>query len=176
MEELLDILDENTGSKTGEIVSKEIAHKTGKWHGSIHVLIINKDKSKTLLQKRSKEKKLYPDTWDISVGGHISAGEDDITSAIRELNEELGLLINKDKLIKVDKIKEQLNNNGVISNEYVSIFLLYDDININNIKLQAREVSNIKWCSKEELNSFINNKVIIPHVREYEILNDILID
>ena len=106
MEELLDILDENTGSKTGEIVSKEIAHKTGKWHGSIHILIINKDKSKTLLQKRSKEKKLYSDTWDISVGGHISAGEDDITSAIRELNEELGLLINKDKLIKVDRIKE----------------------------------------------------------------------
>lgn len=176
MEELLDILDENTGIKTGEIVSKKIAHKNGKWHGSIHVLIINKDKSKTLLQKRSKEKKLYPDTWDISVGGHISAGEDDITSAIRELNEELGLLVNKDKLIKVDRIKEQLNNNGVISNEYVSIFLLYDDININNIKLQASEVSNIKWCSKEELNNFINNNVIIPHVREYEILNDILID
>ena len=174
MEEMIDVLNEFTGEKTGEVISKNEAHRTGIWHGSIHILIVNNDKTKTLLQKRCAEKKLYPNTWDIAVGGHISAGEDDITSAKRELEEELGLNPEKIKIEKVDRITEKLNNNGVISNEYVSIFIVYADIDINDIKLQAEEVSEAKWCTKEELNKFIEDKTIIPHVREYVILNEIL--
>ena len=174
MEEMIDVLDEFTGEKTGEVISKNEAHKTGVWHGSIHILIVNNDKSKTLLQKRCAEKKLYPNTWDIAVGGHISSGEDDITSAKRELEEELGLNPDELKIEKVDRITEKLVNNGVISNEYVSIFIVYADIDINDIKLQVEEVSEAKWCTKEELNKFIEDQVIIPHVREYEILNEIL--
>ena len=174
MEEMIDVLDEYTGEKTGEVISKNEAHRTGIWHGSIHVLIVNNDKTKTLLQKRCAEKKLYPNTWDIAVGGHISSGEDDITSAKRELEEELGLNPDELKIEKVDRITEKLTNNGVISNEYVSIFIVYADIDINDIKLQVEEVSEVKWCTKKELNKFIEDKVIIPHVREYEILNEIL--
>ena len=174
MDEMIDVLDEYTGEKTGEVISKNEAHNKGIWHGSIHVLIVNNDKSKTLLQKRCAEKKLYPNTWDIAVGGHISAGEDDITSAKRELEEELGLNPEELKIEKVDRITEKLVNNGVISNEYVSIFIVYADIDINDITLQVEEVSEAKWCSKKELNKFIEDKVIIPHVREYEILNEIL--
>ena len=174
MDEMIDILDEFTGEKTGEVISKNKAHNKGIWHGSIHILIINNKKNKTLLQKRCAEKKLYPNTWDIAVGGHISAGEDDITSAKRQLEEELGLNPEKLKIEKVDRITEKLVNNGVISNEYVSIFVVYTDIDINDINLQVEEVSEAKWCTKEELNEFINAKVIIPHVREFELLNKIL--
>ena len=176
MDEMIDVLDEYTGEKTGEVISKNEAHSKGIWHGSIHVLIVNNDKTKTLLQKRCAEKKLYPNTWDIAVGGHISAGEDDITSAKRELEEELGLNPEELKIEKVDRITEKLVNNGVISNEYVSIFIVYADIDINDITLQVEEVSEAKWCSKKELNKFIEDKVIIPHVREYEILNEVLSD
>lgn len=38
MSEMFDVLNEKTGDKTGEIISREEAHKTGVWHGSIHVL------------------------------------------------------------------------------------------------------------------------------------------
>lgn len=176
MDEMIDVLDENTGEKTGEVISKSEAHKTGIWHGSIHVLIVNNDKSKTLLQKRCAEKKLYPNTWDIAVGGHISAGEDDITSAKRELEEELGLNSDELKIEKVDRITEKLVNNGVISNEYVSIFVVYADIDIKDIKLQVEEVSEARWCTKKELNDFIEQGIILPHVREYEILNELLTD
>ena len=117
---------------------------------------------------------MYPNTWDIAVGGHISAGEDDVTSAKRELEEELGLNSSHYELKFIEKNQEKLNNNGVISNEYVSIFVVYADINVNDIVLQEEEVSAIKWCSKEELNSFIKDNNIIPHVREYEILNELL--
>lgn len=83
MEEMIDVLDEKTGELVGEIISKNEAHRIGKWHGSIHILIVNKDKTKTLLQKRCAQKKLYPNMWDIAVGGHISAGETALISAKR---------------------------------------------------------------------------------------------
>lgn len=174
MEELIDILDEFTGEKTGKVISKKEAHKTGKWHGSIHILIVDNKRDKTLLQKRCEQKELYPNMWDIAVGGHISSGEDAITSAKRELEEELGISSDFIEIKKVDRITERLVNNGIISNEYVTIFVVYTDIDIKDLKLQVEEVSEAKWCTKEELNLLIKNNKIIPHVREYEILNQIL--
>ena len=100
-----------------------------------------------------------------------------LTNAVelkRELEEELGIIPNSVNLELVDRITEKLVNKGVISNEYVSIFVIYTDIDITNIKLQKEEVSEAKWCSKAELNEFIKNNHIIPHVREYEILNQLL--
>lgn len=174
MEEMIDVLDGETGDLVGEIISKDEAHRMGKWHGSIHILIVNKDKTKTLLQKRCAQKKLYPNMWDIAVGGHISAGETALTSAQRELQEELGLNFNDFEIKEVDRIKEQLTNNGIISNEYVTIYLACGDIDISEIKLQQEEVSETKWCSSEELNQLIDKQLILPHIREYEILNKLL--
>lgn len=175
MEEMIDVLDEETGDLTGEVIAKSEAHRIGKWHGSIHILIVNKDKTKTFLQRRSTQKKLYPNMWDIAVGGHISTGETSLETAQRELKEELGLNLKDFDVKQVDRITEQFTNNGIISNEYVTIYLLYGDIDISQIKLQEEEVSEIKWCSKKELNELIKQQNILPHIREYEILNELLI-
>ncbi len=174
MEEMVDVLDPDTGKLTGEVISKSEAHKIGKWHASIHILIVNKDKTKTLLQKRCELKKLYPNMWDIAVGGHISAGETSFTSAEREIEEKLGLDPSNLNMNKMGMIKEQLTDNGVISNEYVTIYLVCQDIDITEIKLQQEEVSEARWFSKKELNELIKQQKIIPHVKEYEILNEIL--
>jgi len=174
MDEIIDILDEQTGEKTGKTILKKEAHQKGIWHGSIDIVIVDKEHTKTLLQKRCAQKDLYPNTWDIAVGGHISAKEDDLTSAKRELKEELGLKPSNYKIKFIERVKEKLNNNGLISNEYVSIFIIEADIDINDIVLQKEEVSEVKWCTKEELNNLINKKMVLPHIREYEILNKIL--
>ena len=44
-----------------------------------------------LLQRRSKDKDAYPDCYDISSAGHVQAGDDYEASALRELEEELGI-------------------------------------------------------------------------------------
>ena len=175
MEEMIDVYNEKTGEKTGEIISKSLAHKNGIWHSSIHLLIVNNDRTKTLMQKRCAEKDLYPNTWDIAVGGHISAGETPEKTVKRELEEELGLDPNDYKIEYLTKTKESLLNNGVNSNEFVFVFIIYNDININDITLQKEEVSEAKWLTKDELNNLISDKKVIPHIEEYKILNDVLI-
>lgn len=57
MEELVSVYNEETGEKTDEIITKTEAHKKGIYHSSIHIIIINKDKTKILLQKRCQDKK-----------------------------------------------------------------------------------------------------------------------
>jgi len=151
MDEIVDVLDEQTGKRTGETISKNEAHEKGICHGAINILIINNDKTKILLQKRCKEKKLYPNTWDISVGGHISSGEEALVSAKRELEEELGLNPNNYNFEFIEVIKEELNNNGIDSKEFLHTYLIKSDIDLSLIKIQKEEVSEVKWFTKEEL-------------------------
>lgn len=173
MDEIIDILDEN-GNLTGKTISKDEAHSKGIWHRSIHILIVNKDKTKTLFQKRCDQKKLYPNTWDIAVGGHISHGEAPLEAAKRELKEELGLDNNNYLLNELEIIKENLTIDNINSNEFIYTYIIFSDIDINEIILQQEEVSEVKWINKEEMNNLITNKQVIPHIKTYKILNDIL--
>lgn len=84
--ELIDVLDEN-GVATGEVLSREEIHKKGVWHRAIVVAIVN-EKNEILVQQRSEKKEKNPGMWDISVAGHISSGQDALSAAAREINEE----------------------------------------------------------------------------------------
>ena len=172
MGEMVDIYNPNTMKKTGEIIDKSAAHRLGIWHSSIHLIIINKNKTKVLFQKRANNKDLYPNMWDISVGGHIMSKESDIEAVKRELKEELGIESNNIEFVK--KYKEELSNNGVDSKEIVSLFIMYLDENVVKFKLQKEEVSCIKWLTQMEMEKLIKERKTIPHVEEYNLLREIL--
>lgn len=174
MDEIIDIVDEKTGLPTGQTISKKEAHAKGIWHGAIHILIVNKDKTKTLFQQRCSAKNFYPNTWDISVGGHISKGETPFGAACRELEEELGLKSQNYDLREIATTKESLTYNEIISNEFVTTYLIETDLDISQITLQKEEVSAVKWFTKEEVNQLVKSKENIPHAIAFDILNDVL--
>ena len=64
---------------------------------AVVVFIIN-SKNQVLLQKRSKNKRMWPDMWDITAGGHVDAGEFGFQSVLRESEEELGIKLKKEDL------------------------------------------------------------------------------
>lgn len=175
MEEYVDILDE-TGKETGEIITKKEAHKTGKWHRAVHIWIISEDKKCILLQKRCPDKNLFPNMWDISVGGHVSSGEDTLVAAKRELSEELGLAPDSYKFEYVDVIKEKFVDGDIVSNEFVTIYKIINNVNISSIKLQKEEVSEARWFTKSELNALRDELKVIPHIEEFDLISNILGD
>mgnify|MGYP005855070069 CR=1 FL=1 len=87
----LDVLTE-TGEMTGTSKSRTLIHQEGLWHRCVHVWIIN-NQGKVILQRRSSLKKSYPNRWDISAAGHVTAGDNSIETASKELSEELGLFL-----------------------------------------------------------------------------------
>ena len=56
----------------------------------INIIITNKD-NMILVPKRSSNRKIFPDCYDFSVGGHVNSGENYEKAAYRELKEELGI-------------------------------------------------------------------------------------
>lgn len=175
MEEYVDILDE-TGKETGEVITKREAHNTGKWHRAIHIWIISEDKKNILLQKRCPDKNLFPNMWDISVGGHVSSGEDTLVAAKRELSEELGLNPDDYKFEYVDVIKEKFVDGNIVSNEFVTIYKIINNVNISSIKLQKEEVSEARWFTKSELHALRDELKVIPHIEEFDLISNILGD
>lgn len=170
--EMVDVYNPDTIEKTGKVINKAAAHRLGVWHSAIHLLIVNKDKTKVIFQKRASNKDLYPNMWDISVGGHISSGEEDTEAVKRELKEELGIDSNDIKFIK--KFKEELNHKGIDNKEVVSLFILTLDNENIKLKLQKEEVADAKWLTKDEFEKLIKEKKAIPHVEEYDYLRDLL--
>ena len=108
MDELIDILDAE-GNYTGKTAMKSEAHKKGLFHPTIHVWCYS-GLGKVLLQQRGVKKEIYPLKWDVSVAGHIGAGESPEVGAFREVKEEIGVTINLEELEKIDVIKEGSNS------------------------------------------------------------------
>lgn len=145
VDELIDVLaDDLTVVKT---CLKSEAHKNGWFHASVHIWFFTDD-GDILIQKRAKDKIAFPDLWDVSVAGHISAGEDEITSALREIEEEIGLEILEKDLFKIGTFKERFqHNNDFIDNEIHYVFLSKLKTDIHLLKIQKEELSAIKLIS-----------------------------
>lgn len=87
-DECFDVVDAND-IVLGQATRGEV-HARGLWHRAVHVLVFN-GAGEVFLQKRSMAKDMSPGCWDSSCSGHLDAGEDYDTAAVRELREEIGL-------------------------------------------------------------------------------------
>ncbi len=64
-------------------------HARNLLHRAVHVWVFRSN-GQLVAQRRSASKDQYPNTLTSSASGHLDAGEDYLTAAIRELEEELG--------------------------------------------------------------------------------------
>ena len=173
-DELIDICDENNNPLKIQKMKSE-AHRDGLWHRSSHIWIYNSNEE-ILLQLRAKEKPLYPDMWDISAAGHISAGEDPVTSGLREAEEEIGLKLKKADLdfFMIRKHKAIFRN--IKNNEFYYVYFFKFDGDINQLKLQKEEVQKIQFLPidkiEEELKT--NPARYVPHGDYwFKVLNEV---
>lgn len=144
-EEHFDILD-CTGRKAGRIMARDEVHRSGVWHGAFHCLIIQQRAGRgyAIFQKRSLSKKIAPGMFDVSVGGHYSAGEDARTAGPREIREELGLAVKFEELIPVGRrVFVYCFTPGIKEYEFQDVFLLYKDAHLQQVTLQKEEVDSL---------------------------------
>lgn len=177
-EELIDVLDEN-GVKTGEILTRKEIHAGGVWHRAIVVAIVN-EKNEILLQQRSANKDKNAGLWDVSVAGHISSGQDALSAAAREINEEVSVNLGynidvKDFRYMYSFRKIQKFADDFIENQFYDFFILRkDDIDISNIRFQESEVQAIKFVSLSELNQMREENKIVQRDEVYDVLSSYL--
>lgn len=104
-EEIFDVVNERD-EVIGQAPRKQV-HAQGLWHRAVHVLVFNAH-GQVFLQKRSMLKDTAKGKWDSSSSGHLDTGEDYDACAMRELREEIGLIVAQTprRMFKVDAGKE----------------------------------------------------------------------
>lgn len=174
-EEYFDILDEQ-GNKTGITKPRTSVHRDGDWHRAEHIWIINDNKD-ILLQRRCPTKDSDPNMLDISCAGHLVAGDESIDGALRELEEELSLIVNKEDLKYITTLKRSpKHNNDFVDNEFDDLYLLKINKKIEELTYQKEEISEILFVPYEEFKNMVYNKRedLIIYPDEYKILFEIL--
>lgn len=177
--ELIDIVDEN-GIPTGETIDRTDAHRTGARHRTTHIWIVRRvgERIFILLQKRAKYKDSFPGCYDISSAGHIPAGVDFVASGLRELKEELGITIDPCELIECGLHRTFAQNefHGLpyVDNQVAKVFLLWKEIDVEDMVLQKEEIESVMWMEFEECKEAVRQNTI-PHcidLRELELLEE----
>jgi len=156
LSELWDIYDKN-GNKTTETTIRGEKLKPGNYHLVVHVWIIN-DKGNYLIQKRAEHLDLFPGIW-AATGGSAISGEDSQTAAIRELHEELGIKANPKRMEKVKRIQRKDN--------FTDIWLIHQNINLDNVDLQEEEVSDVIWVDEVTIKEMIRNGCFYNYGKAY---------
>ena len=163
--EILDIVDEY-GNPTGKTVERKKAHEEGIMHRTSHVWLLRKKQGKfqVLLQKRSETKESFPGCYDISSAGHIPAGVDFVESAIRELQEELGISASADELIfcgdRTVIWDDCICGKPYHDRQYTRVFILWLDIEEGEFILQKEEVDGVLWMDLDECFAAVRNNRI----------------
>lgn len=157
MEEYIDIVTRE-GKPTGKSAPKSEIHSKGYYHHTVHLWLYT-NSGEVLLSQRAACKTICPLLWDVSVAGHIDAGEPILTAAIREAQEEIGLTLIEQDLEKIGVFEcFQSYDNGIVDNEFHNTFISELKVDISKLKLQIEEVEAVK------LVSFSEFKEILKHI------------
>lgn len=171
MSEMIDVLDEH-GIKTGRVATRDEVHREGLWHKIAAVAIIDSE-NRILLQRRSRTKITNPEKWDIAAAGHVDAGEDTLTTALRETAEEVGIQIQPEDLTHVISYqktsKPMYGNQQIIDRQIFDCFVVrIPEINIKNLTLQISEVQAVKLATLDEFKEMISAGVMVNRQPFYD--------
>lgn len=161
-EEFIDIVSKNQ-KPTGESAPKSVIHQKGYYHNTAHIWFYTND-GEILLSQRSAKKIICPLMWDVSVAGHIDAGESVETAAIRETKEEIGVLISKKDLNKIGVFEcFQTYKNGIIDNEFHNTFICQLNVPLSSLIPQNEEVEALKLVNFKSFEMLLANSETNSH-------------
>lgn len=126
-----------------------------------------------LLQKRSRDKDSFPGCYDISAAGHIPAGADALSAALRELEEELGIQADEGRLEYVGDCESEFRGNfhgkPFFNHERSRVYLYREPVDISRLKLQESEVESVRWMEASACRKGVQNMEFSNCIDEREL-------
>ena len=158
MEELWDVLDKDK-KLTGNTMKRGWLNSRG-YHLITNVWIKNA-KGEYLIAKRTGNKR-WPNLWGCTVGSAV-AGDDSLTTALKETNEELGINLIPET---GELFKEYINyvTKEKDCGEFIDVWLFVQEVDISKVVFQEEETCDVKWAKKEEISKMMEENIFIPLV------------
>ncbi len=141
------------GERLGGISPSEMDESKIKVFGGVAVMLyrFTNGEVEFLFQHRSKYLMGNPDKWDVSAGGHTNLDENTIDAMVREVNEEIGVEIDKNKLeFAATYLRREVS---VIVSLYFYDYTGREDV----FHFNDKEVEEVKWVKYSEVDEFMPN-------------------
>lgn len=143
--------------------SRDEIHHLGLLHREVHVWLFNKEKS--IYFQKTASHKSNAGLFDSSIGGHVDVGEEYISAAVRETQEESGLRISSSDLFLLNKFRGVSENKtkGTVNNFIRSVYIYKYPINDNEIKIDPKENDGFKKFPIDFLSHISEEKKTLFH-------------
>lgn len=149
MVELWDILDEN-GKVTGRLHERGKPMQEGEYHLEVYVFIENEN-GEYLISQRAPNK-TQPNMWECT-GGNAVAGDDSLTTALTEVREELGVILDPQN---GRMIRHHLSCSNIECHGLIDVWLFRQNVDISTVVLAPNETCNVMWASRDKINRMID--------------------
>jgi 8-oxo-dGTP pyrophosphatase MutT (NUDIX family) len=133
-------------------------HREGLWHKAALFFGVGYEPDPVIyLQKRS-EHVAFPGKLAPTASGHVDLGDTPLQTK-KEIEEEVGLVIPDDNLIKVNEYQFALKQDGLINNSFHYLYLFEMPSNPwDKIQLNSVEVSGLYTMKANRLEGIINGE------------------
>ena len=116
------------------------------------------------MTQRSANKKTYPLAWEC-VGGSVLKGEESLTAALREVQEEVGIVLHSENGRKVlTQVRDFAGKVRV--NDINDVYLFEYDGLIPLAEATTDEVAQAKWMSRDEIMELYRNGDMVKVIKD----------
>jgi 8-oxo-dGTP pyrophosphatase MutT (NUDIX family) len=150
-DELVDIVDEN--DQVIAVVPRREMRAGRLRHRAVYIAVQNSG-GELLVHQRSFAKDVRPGAWDIAVGGVVGAGEGYDEAALRELAEEVGIVVDPGALTAIGA--------GAYGDEsYELIGRCYRVVHDGPIHFADGEVIDARWVGRAGLEALLRDEDVL---------------
>ena len=141
--------------KTGKVLPRGVLVPKGLYHLTVSAWVVN-SQGQYLLSQRHPQK-VYPLCWECT-GGSVLAGEDSLSGAVREVREELGIILNQSNAKMIYQAKREETQ------DFYDVWVFHADIDISEIKVQETEVVGVQWVNRNVLIDMLHRGKLHPMI------------
>lgn len=160
MPELWDLYDQER-RKAGIVQERGKPIPQGLYHLVVSIWIVN-SRGEYLMSQRHPSKP-YPKYWECT-GGSVLAGESSLPGAVREVKEELGLLLDANTARLIYQTRRDA------SQDFYDVWLFHSDTPTTALKIQQDEVIDAQWLSKERIYDLQKNGKLHPLINYLDLI------
>lgn len=130
----------------------------GFYHLVVHIWIRN-SKGEYLISQRSADRPTSPLMWEC-VGGSVTKGEDSLTGALRETQEEVGLTLSLEDGKLVYSVVGRVVN-GVKFSDILDVWLFEYDGPVSLEQATTQEVAQAAWMTKNQIKELFDTGKLV---------------
>jgi isopentenyldiphosphate isomerase len=160
MGEIIVAVDPLTGRDIGT-VDRDVAHREGVWHASVHVWILDAN-GHVLLQQRSAQTRHFPQHWDITAAGHLQPGED----GTREVAEEVGVHVSVEQMKSLGNFTLVQQFPEGWNRERPRVYVYHSELDLSDLRFPDGEVMAAASVPVNSLVTLVRGKTaLVPVLR-----------